>query len=217
MKIWKKMDLWYKCKTIFKNRLRQREWRRRNVHNFTTMGNIFPLQLVEVGNFSYGQIIVKFFNNEERLKIGHFVSIAEGVVFLIGADHHISTISTYPIDTLITKSNTYVDPVKKGNIEIGDDVWLGTDALIMGGVKIGNGAIVAAGSIVTKNVPAYAIVGGCPAKVIKYRFPDSMIVELLKIDWGKLDRKICEERLDDFYRDCLSHREFISFLQEYTR
>ena len=110
-----------------------------------------------------------------------------------------------------------MDPVKKGNIEIGDDVWLGTDALIMGGVKIGNGAIVAAGSIVTKNVPAYAIVGGCPAKVIKYRFPDSMIVELLKIDWGKLDRKICEERLDDFYRDCLSHREFISFLQEYTR
>lgn len=178
---------------------------------------MFPIQLVDVGNFSYGSIVAKFFNNEERLRIGHFVSIAEGVTFLIGADHRYTTISSYPIDMLIVKSGTYVDPVKKGDIEIGDDVWIGTNALIMGGVKIGNGAIVAAGSIVTRDVPAYAIVGGSPAKVIKYRFSDSMIVELLKIDWGKLDRKICEERLDDFYRDCSSHKEFISFLQEYTK
>ena len=205
------------AKTIFKNRLRQKEWRRRNAHNLTTMGNMFPLELVEVGNFSYGRIVVRFFTNEERLKIGHFVSIAEGVIFLISADHHIKNLSTYPIDTLITKSNTYVDSVKKGNIEVGDDVWIGTNALIMGGVKIGNGAIVAAGSIVTRNVPAYAIVGGCPARVIKYRFPDNVIVELLKINWGKLDRKVCKEKLDDFYRDCLSNKEFISFLQEYTK
>ncbi len=211
------MNLWCKCKTILKNRLRQREWRRQNAHNFTTMGNLFPFQLVEVGNFSYGRIVARFFNNEERLKIGHFVSIAEGVVFLIGADHHISTISTYPMDTLITKSNTYVDPVKQGNIEIGDDVWLGTDALIMGGVKVGNGAVVAAGSIVTKDVPAYAIVGGCPAKVIKYRFPDNVIAELLQINWDKIDKKLCEDRLDDFYKDCLSNMSFVSFLQEYTK
>lgn len=121
------------------------------------------------------------------------------------------------MDTLITKSNTYVDPVKKGNIEIGDDVWLGTDALIMGGVKVGNGAVVAAGSIVTKDVPAYAIVGGCPAKVIKYRFPDNVIAELLQINWDKIDKKLCEDRLDDFYKDCLSNMSFVSFLQEYTK
>lgn len=211
------MNLWHKCKTIFKDRLRQKEWRRRNAHNLTTMGNMFPLDLVTVGNFSYGSIVANFFNNEERLKIGHFVSIAAGVTFLIGADHRYSTISTFPIDTLIAKTGTYVDPVKKGDIEIGNDVWIGTNALIMGGVKIENGAIIAAGSIVTKDVPAYAIVGGCPAKIIKYRFPDNMIVELLKIDWGKIDRKMCIERLDDFYRDCLSNKEFISFLQKYTR
>lgn len=211
------MYLWHKCKRIFKYSFRRIEWRRRNVHNFTRMGDLFPLQQVEVGNFSYGSIVAKFFNKEEKLRIGHFVSIAEGVVFLIGADHHISTISTYPVDSLITKSHTYVDPVKRGDIEIGDDVWIGTNAFIMGGVKVGNGAIIAAGSVVTKNVPAYAIVGGCPAKVIKYRFPDSVIAELLKINWGKIDKKLCKERLDDFYKECLSNMEFISFLQEYTK
>lgn len=211
------MNLWCKCKTILKNRLRQREWRRRNAHNLTTMGNMFPLQLVEVGNFSYGSIEARFFTNEERLKIGHFVSIASGVVFLISADHHTTKLSTYPIDTLITKSNTYIDSVKKGSIEVGNDVWIGTNVLIMGGVKIGNGAIIAAGSVVTKEVPAYAIVGGCPAKVIKYRFPDHVIAELLKINWDKIDKKLCKDRLDDFYKDCLSNMSFVSFLQEYTK
>lgn len=82
------------------------------------MGNLFPLQLVEVGDFSYGPIEARLFTNEERLKIGHFVSIASGVVFLISADHHISKLSTYPIDMLITKSNTYIDSVEVLKLEM---------------------------------------------------------------------------------------------------
>lgn len=74
-------------------------------------------------------------------------------------------------------------PYTKGTIEIGNDVWIGTSAVILSGVKIGHGAVVAAGSLVTKNIPPYAIVGGNPAKIIKYRFNEDKIKELLEMNW----------------------------------
>ena len=72
-----------------------------------------------------------------------------------------------------------------GDIVVGDDVWVGQRAIIMSGVNIGQGAVIGAGAIVTKNVPPYAIVGGIPAKVIRYRFSEELIQELLKIDYSK--------------------------------
>lgn len=200
-----------------KLKLFQKKWRKLNAHNSTYIAYFMPIHLIKVGNFSYGKISARFFNTEEKLSIGSFVSIAEGVVFLIGADHRMSTITTFPIDAVITKTNRYVDPVKRGNIEIGNDVWLGYNSLIMGGVKIGNGAVIAAGSIVTKDVSPYTIVGGCPAKIIKYRFSDSIICELLKIDWTKVDLDICNKRLDDFYEEYPANLDFIHYLQEYTK
>ena len=79
------------------------------------------------------------------------------------------------------------DATSKGDILIGDDVWIGERAVILSGVEIGRGAIVAAGAVVSKSIPPYAIAAGVPAKVVKYRFDDDLISELLKIDFDKID------------------------------
>lgn len=125
---------------------------------------------------------------EDKLIIGKFCAIATGVKFIMnGANHKISGVSTYPF-SLFGNGWEKVMPGKgdlpyKGDTVIGNDVWIGYEALIMPGVKIGNGAIIGARAVVTGDVPSYAIVGGNPAKVIKMRFNDREIERLLKIKW----------------------------------
>lgn len=85
-------------------------------------------------------------------------------------------------------------------IQIGNDVWIGTRVLIMGGVKIGNGAVVAAGAVVTKDIPAYAVVGGVPARIIKYRFPQDVIKKLEKSEWWNLDDEIIRNNISLFQK-----------------
>lgn len=86
---------------------------------------------------------------------------------------------------------------RKGQVLIGNDVWIGNDVTILAGVRIGNGAVVAAGSVVVKEVPPYAVVGGNPAKVIKYRFPKEIVCRLQRIAWWNWDEKILLERKED--------------------
>ena len=101
----------------------------------------------------------------------------------MSGEHSITGIMTYPlIDDVKINSRS------KGDIIVADDVWIGYGATIMSGVHIGQGAVVAADAVVTKDVPPYAIVGGVPAKVIKYRFEPEMIEELLKVDYSKLTK-----------------------------
>ena len=90
-------------------------------------------------------------------------------------------------------------PYKK--ITIGNDVWIGTHSMILGGVKIGDGAVIGAGAVVTKDVPPYAVVGGVPAKIIKYRFPQDMIDELLKIRWWDYPETVLKNNLFLFQSD----------------
>ena len=93
----------------------------------------------------------------------------------------------------------YLNSEKKISIEIGNDVWIGSRATILEGVNIGDGVVVAAGAVVTKNVPPYAIVGGVPAKVISYRFSQELIEQLSKLDYSKLSVDIIRDNLDDLY------------------
>ncbi|MGB2925423.1 MAG: Vat family streptogramin A O-acetyltransferase [Limnothrix sp.] len=124
----------------------------------------------------------------DRLIIGKFCAIARGATFIMnGANHKMSGFSTYPFEIfgadwarVMPDQSEYPN---KGDTEIGHDVWLGYDATIMPGVKIGNGAIIAAKSVVTKDVPAYGIVGGNPATLIRKRFPDAVIEKLETIAW----------------------------------
>ena len=89
--------------------------------------------------------------------------------------------------------------VSKGDIHLDDDVWIGYGATILSGVHIGQGAVIAAGAVVTRDVPPYAVAGGVPAKVIEYRFNEEIISFLLTLDYSKLDSKLITEHLDDLY------------------
>ena len=98
------------------------------------------------------------------------------------------------------------------NVYIGHDVFIGANVLIMGGIKIGSGAIVAAGAVVTKDVPPYAIVGGVPAKIIKYRFDNDIVDKLLKVKWWELKEEKLEE-IEPFMHDANALIEYLSTKQ----
>ncbi len=124
----------------------------------------------------------------DKLIFGKFCAIATGVKFIMnGANHKLSGFSTYPFqifgngwERVMPEDNELPN---KGNTEIGHDVWIGYEAAIMPGVKIGSGAIIASKSVVTRNVPPYTVVGGNPAAVLKRRFDDDTIKALLQIAW----------------------------------
>lgn len=124
----------------------------------------------------------------DKLRIGKFCAISRGVKFIMnGANHKMSGFSTYPFE-IFGRGWEHVTPQPdeypyKGDTVIGNDVWIGYEAVIMPGVKIGDGAIIAAKSVVSKNVQPYGIVGGNPAQIIRQRFPDPMVQVLLEIAW----------------------------------
>ena len=118
-------------------------------------------------------------------------------MFVLNADHYTNTISTYPFKAKIVEN--CLEGVSKGNIIVDDDVWIGYRAIIMSGVHIGQGAIVAAGAVVTKDVPPYAIVGGVPAKVIKYRFEPGIIKIMNTLNYSALDDTIIREHIAELY------------------
>ncbi len=173
----------YRKVKLYKTR---KNWRRKNKHNGTELKSAIDISLVHVGNYTYGDLdVVASSGISSRLRIGHFCCIASDVKFFLTGNHEMRTISTFPFDVRIF--GELPKGLGNGDIVLKDDVWIGQRALIMSGVEIGQGAIIAAGSIVTKDVPPYAIAGGVPAKVIRYRFSDEVINELMRIDYTCLD------------------------------
>lgn len=163
-----------------------KKWREINSNNYTFPANIFDTKNVHIGNYSYGVINVSSDTNN-KLIIGNYCSIAENVKFLLGLDHPTNLFSTYPFKSYFMNG---IDAISKGDIIVDDDVWIGYGAIILSGVHISQGAIIAAGAVVTKDVPPYAIVGGVPANILKYRFSKEIIQELLKIDYEHLNPQI---------------------------
>ncbi len=184
--------------------VRKIEWRLQNRKNATSMQNPFDMGKVIVGRYSYGKLNVSFFGApNEALSIGDFCSIADGVKFICGGEHRMDTIMTFPFEHRVFGR---VEAICKGPIVVEDDVWIGTNAVILSGVTLGRGSVVAAGAVVGKDVPPYAIVGGIPAKIVKYRFSEDTIQELMRVDFSCVD--------DDFVR---SHRnEFLGELSQGT-
>ena len=175
----------------------RKEWKKVNLHNKTWAQNIFKIHQVSVGKETYGGIYLMNNVGDRKLVIGNYCSIGGEVVFLLGLDHRINCISTYPFKAKML--NKGVEAISKGDIIIDDDVWIGHRATILSGVHIGQGAVVAAGSVVTNDVAPYAVVGGVPAKVLKYRFSDEIIQELLKINFRKLEKEHIENHLVELY------------------
>jgi len=137
----------------------------------------------------------------DKLRIGRFCAIAKDVKFIMnGANHKISGFSTYPFQIFGNGWEKVMpgegDLPYKGDTEIGNDVWIGYEATIMPGVKVGSGAIIASKSVVTADVPAYSVVGGNPAEVIKYRSDERTIEELLRIAWWDWSAEKITEHLE---------------------
>jgi virginiamycin A acetyltransferase len=157
--------------------------------------NVINHPRMEIGDYSYythhgklgetAEILAPYLfrGSREKLVIGKFVQIAQGSYFITSsANHPMKGITTYPFRIFKPETFGYKDLPVKDTI-VGHDVWIGHGAVIMPGVQIGAGAIVAAASVVTRNVPAYAVVGGNPAAIIRMRYPDEIVAKLLKLAW----------------------------------
>lgn len=154
----------------------------------------------DCGEYTYsvdGLPRVRFAVGKEKLVIGKFCSISSEVTFYLGGNHPMDFVSTYPFSAF---SQDWQDApgeyhLSKGDIRIGNDVWIGIGATILSGVSVGNGAVIATRSVVTKDVPAYAIVGGNPARIIRYRFEPEIIVRLQKLAWWDWPKEKIQENI----------------------
>ena len=148
-----------------------------------------------VGRGTFGDPQVLCWEDGTTLTVGAYCSIAYGVQIFLGGNHRMDLISTYPFAEMLKKTNLPRGSVSKGDVVIGNDVWLGTKCTIMSGVTIGDGAVIGAHAVVSKSVPPYAVVVGNPAKVARTRFSESAIKTLLEIQWWNWDEKIIEKAL----------------------
>ncbi len=134
----------------------------------------------------------------DKLIIGNYCSIGSGAIFMMAGNqgHRTDWISTFPFHFQANIFKKSKNPYKKlGNTIVGHDVWIGSEAMIMAGVTIGSGAVIASRAVVTKNVEPYAVIGGNPAKLIKYRFSDDKIKKLLTLKWWDWSEEKIKENM----------------------
>jgi len=165
----------------------------------------------KIGAYTYGlpQVV---WDEDANLFIGKFCSIAGSVKIYLGGNHRVDWVSTYPFNSF---NELFPDargitghPTTKGDVIIGNDVWIGDSSTIFSGVKIGDGAVIAAGSVVTKNIGPYELWAGNPARLIKKRFDDESIKKLLLIKWWEWEIEkintiaplLCSDDIQEFIK-----------------
>ncbi|SCJ53889.1 Streptogramin A acetyltransferase [uncultured Eubacterium sp.] len=159
--------------------------------------------------FEQNNVLYHYPINDDKLIIGKFCSIACGAKFLFNsANHRMNSLSTYPFPLFFEEWGLDRQDVadswdNKGDIIIGNDVWIGYEAVIMAGVTIGDGAIVGTRAVVTKDVPPYTIVGGVPARPIKKRFSEETIEKLLELQWWDWPPEKLAENIDLIQKGCI--------------
>ncbi len=159
--------------------------------------------------FEINNVLYQYPINRDKLKIGKFCSIACGTKFLFNsANHALDSLSTYPFPLFFEEWNLEKEKVtdawdNRGDIVIGNDVWIGYEAVILSGVTIGDGAIIGTRAVVTKDVPPYTIVGGVPAKPIRKRFDEKVIKELLKIKWWDWTEEKIARNIENIKTGCI--------------
>ena len=153
-------------------------------------------------DFEKNNVLYHYPINRDRLIMGKFCSIACGAKFLFtSANHTQKSLSTYPFPIFFEEWDLDVEDItsawdRKGDIIIGNDVWIGYEAVIMSGVTIGDGAIIGARSVVTKDIPPYTIVGGVPARQIRRRFSEETIAALLELKWWNWPREKIARKIE---------------------
>lgn len=157
--------------------------RRRFKGRKTSLQDRFPQY--EIGRASYGDLKVRSWKEGATLKIGAFCSIAAGVKIFLGGEHRTDWVTTFPFPALWKAQAGHFPghPRTRGDVRIGNDVWIGAEAVITSGVTVGDGAVIGMRAVVTRDVPPYAIVAGNPARIIRTRFPETQVERLLAIAW----------------------------------
>jgi acetyltransferase-like isoleucine patch superfamily enzyme len=155
-----------------------------------------------MGRHSYNPPDVIIYDNETyemRVRIGAFCSIATDVQFMPGGNHRTDTITSFPVRYMLGLPGALEDgmPWTKGDIVVGNDVWIARGARILGGVTIGNGAVVGAYSVVSRDVEPYSVVTGNPAEHRRYRFEPGQIAALQRIAWWDWDDELVVARVED--------------------
>jgi acetyltransferase-like isoleucine patch superfamily enzyme len=176
--------------------------------------------MLVIGAHSYAppSLVRVFAGDSARVRIGKWCSIAGGVEIMPGGNHRTDTVTTYPIQRQLglgVQAETDQpwpegDVVSKGDVEIGNDVWIGRGAKILGGVTIGDGAVIAAWSVVTRSVPPYTVAAGVPARSVKLRFSQEIVDSLLRIRWWDWDDAVVIDRVNELTGDDLA-----AFTQKY--
>lgn len=157
--------------------------------------NPLPPNALVMGRHSYHRPVVHLYPGDTAgVRIGNFTSVADDVELMPGGNHRVDWVSTFALSVRLLGGDLPPGiPISKGDIVIGNDVWLGRGVRVLSGVSIGDGAVVAAYSVVTKDVPPYAIAAGAPAAIRGTRFPDEIVQALLRIRWWDWpDEKIAE-------------------------
>jgi acetyltransferase-like isoleucine patch superfamily enzyme len=176
----------------------------RLIYTKDLLGDRYP-----IGDYTYGKPRVVSWGEGTSLRIGKYCSISTHVIIFLGSEHRTDWVSTYPFPYLWKEASaTKGHPFSKGDVIIGNDVYIGYNVTILSGVAIGDGAAIGACSVVTKDVPPYAVVAGNPARVLRYRFDEEAIENLLKIKWWDWpDEKvkenihlICSDSIDAFIK-----------------
>jgi acetyltransferase-like isoleucine patch superfamily enzyme len=169
-------------------------------------GHRYPkLSNISVGKHTRGTPYVFSSGNRDSVTIGKYCSIGPDVIFIPSMGHipisdfESNRISTFSMHLLTKRWHRRYNLPSKNNIRVGNEVWIGARAIILPGVDIGDGAIIGAGAVVTKNVPHYAVVGGVPARIIRYRYTKPQIDSLLKISWWNWSDEKIRQNIDDFY------------------
>lgn len=161
-----------------------------------------PPNYVSVGRHTYSGDVAWHRWGTENIKIGRYCSISQQVKILAGGNHRTDVASTFPFDTILGLKHPSA-PERSyalgGDIEVGNDVWIGFGASLMGSMKIGHGAVIAANATVFSDIPPYAIAVGNPARVNKYRFSEEIIAALLRIAWWNWPDEWVRARVDHFY------------------
>ena len=164
------------------------------------------------GKHTYGTPNVHWGNSGSKLVVGNFCSIAANVNIYLGGNHRTDWVTTYPFGHIHCDIFNAFDgvghPSTKGDVIIGNDVWIANNVTIMSGVTIGDGCVIANNSHVVKNAEPYSLIGGNPAKLIKYRFSPEQIEKLLEIKWWYWDDKkinrclplLCNDNIDQFVK-----------------
>jgi acetyltransferase-like isoleucine patch superfamily enzyme len=165
--------------------------------------NRIPLKLgklsIGIGSYSADEIDVWHTSNFTSIRIGNYTSIGRGLKLIATGGHSTKLISTYGFASFDGRKSGREAVFNLGDISIGNDVWIGDDVTIMGGVQVQDGVIIGTKSLVTKDLDAFGVYGGVPAKLLKYRFSLRIIRELKKIKWWDLPPELLKRNINIFY------------------